>query len=794
MFKNYIIVTLRSLWKNKSFSFINIFGLGVGITLCLTMLTYVVYENSYDNFQKNRKNIFRLAFEWGKGANQMLFAGAMPALAPALSSGFPEVVLAGRVRSGGEDEITLPNNQKVTEENFYFIDPSIIKIFTFEFDSGNEYSSLSEPFTIILSESKAKQYFGNENPIGKTLNLHDQLFKITGVYKDLPQNTHLRCEILASYSSLEAMGIKAKMPWNQWGEDLTYVLMRDNSSLEDFNKKLSELVKTNAGDFFAQNMRFIIQSLDDIHWTAASFGDPGPKGNKIYMYIFLSTAILVLIIACFNFMNLSTARYLDKFKEVGIRKVVGATRIQLVKQFLVESFIVTVASLVFGGLTFLLTYNKFYEYLGAAYKFNQSHVVSILLIIILLLFIIALIAGSYPAWFLSKFNPAQTVKNSFTVNRKFSFRQVSTIIQFAFSVFLIMGTLTVFKQIDFMKNSDIGINKENVILLFPHQNPKESKSNYEIFKSELQKNSNVLGVTGAYTLPGVNSRFNMSINKYGEDNSKVTQVQVIPADYDFVKTMELRIIEGRDFAKEMGTDTDESVILNETAVKTLNLKNPVGAKLILPGSKTVNIIGVVKDFHVYSFQKKINPCLIKINPDSYFVYAVRIRDGNVTQTISAIKNIWGSIFTGQIFDYKFMSDAYNLLYKSEDKIRNVLSVFTILAMMISCIGLIGFSSYVAVRKTKELGIRKVFGASIYNILVLFSTQFIVWIVTACIIAIPLAFYITNQWLTNFAYRISMDVSIIIISVGFTLMVVISAISFRAVRAAVTNPVESLRYE
>jgi putative ABC transport system permease protein len=405
-----------------------------------------------------------------------------------------------------------------------------------------------------------------------------------------------------------------------------------------------------------------------------------------------------------------------------------------------------------------------------------------------------LIAGSYPALFLSKFNPAQTIKNDFMINKKFSFRQVSTIVQFTFSVFLILGTLTVYKQIDFMKNSDIGIHKENVVLLSLHQNPQESKSNYEIFKNELQKNSDVLGFTGAYTLPGINSRFSISIKKQDGDNSKSSKVQLIPADYDFIKTLELKLVNGRDFSKEMSTDAGESIIINETAVKSLNLNNPIGSKLIMYGSKIVTVIGVVKDFHVYSFQKKIDPCIISINPDSYFTYAIKINDKNIAQTISSIKDVWNKIFAGQVFEYKFMSDAYKALYSSEEKIQNVLSVFTLLAVIISCIGLMGFTSYVAVKKTKEIGVRKVFGAGIYNIIVLFSRQFVIWIIAACIIAIPVAFYVTNKWLENFAYRISMDITIIIISIMFTLLVALSAIGYRAIKAATANPIKALRYE
>lgn len=788
MLANYFKTAFRNLFKSKSITIINILGLSVGIAVSLLMLTYVVYENSYDSFHKNSGNIYRVSIKVGKS----LFASNLPAVGQAMAIGFPEVEAVGRIVNRDDTEFLINENEKAKEEKFFLADQAMLNILTFNFKAGDKASALSEPYSVIMNETKAKKYFGNENPLGKSLIYKDKPLKITGVFEDLPKNTQLQCEIVASYSTIDALGESAPDPWNGWGDDLIFVMLKKNTDINNLRSKLEALAAINMSPAYGK-ITFDIHNIKDIHWRTDFTFDIGIKGNRTYLYIFLITAILVLIIACFNFMNLSTAKFLDKSKEVGIRKVIGSTRLQVVKLFLTESFAISIISLFAGVIIFLIAKEKIYEYMGADIAFNGSLIFYVGLIIFALLILITFVAGSYPAYFLSKFNPAQTTKGIITIERNFSFRQVSTILQFSFSVFLIAGILMVNSQISYMKNADLGMDKNNIVLLFPKWKPDVSENNYKLFKTKIESNKNILAVTGAYSLPGVSGRFGVGAKRVAEAGAKSVQIQLIPADVNIINTFGMNIINGRGYLKDNISDAAESAILNETAVRSLNLTNPIGEKLQVMG-KTLTVIGVVKDFHVSSLRSKINPCIIMVNPQYYKVYAVKIDGRNKEEAMAFLKTTWNSIFPDMEYDQKWLDDAYKSLYKLEDEVGNVLLVFTLLTIFVTCIGLFGFTQYMAVKKTKEIAVRKVLGAAMYDLLLMFSRRFIIWISIACVIGIPLAIYLVNGWLDNFAYRVEVKPILIVLSVAIVFIFALGTISFQAVKASINNPVENLRSE
>lgn len=798
MFRNYLKIAFRQLTKHKGFSIINISGLALGMTACLLMLMFVVNETSYDNFHPNKDRIFRVITDWGKEGSRMKFAGAMPAIAPTLNEEVPEVEVAARVRRMTKTVITDAENQAVKEDNAFYGDPEIFDIFNWSLLEGDKSSVLDEPYSVVLSHKIARKYFGSNDAIGQILTINNSPYKITGVMKDLPANTHLNCEILVSYTTVEALGEYPDKPWNVWGDDYNYIVLKENVPAENIHEKLNRLLIKNAGDWYRGRMDLIPQPLSAIHWDNESRGDIGPKGNYLYVYLFLSASILVLLIACFNFMNLSTSRYVDRMKEVGVRKVVGANRQQLIYQFLVESTLVALIAATIGIYLFILLNKSLYALLNIEFVVSSSHAIYLYGIIVLLVLVVGLFAGGYPAFFLSRFRPVDIIKSGFWgVKNKLSFRHVLVVLQFSISIFLIVGTLVVYQQLHFMKNSDLGFEKKDVLLVqFPWGN-EEVKQKYPVLRDELLNNPNVLSVSGVYTVPGVNSQFQMGARKAGDDPEKTVTLQALPADFGFVQSMGLQLIEGRDLSKDYALDNRESAILNEAAVKLLGLEDPVGTKLLIPRDQEMSemtVVGVVRDFHVQSLHNTINPMVIFVEPKMYAMMAVKINSANPEETVQSLKEIWNSVLPFAAFNYRYMEDAYHGFYRTEEKTGKLITIFTCLALFVTCLGLFGLASFMTSKRVKEIGIRKVLGATAGGITVLLSKQFTKWVIISNVFAWPIAYYLLSRWLENFAYRMNLGPAPFLVSGAVVLSIAVLTVSFQAIRAAMANPVESLRYE
>jgi len=798
MFRNYLKIAISRLVKNKFFPTINIIGLSLGITAYLLIMMYIINELSYESFQINRQDIYRIAAKWGNEGNVMKFAGSMPALAPAINEQIPEVEVAVRIRKDYDAIIKNKDGKEIREENLFFADQGVFDIFSFYLKQGDIKNALADPFSVVISEKMATKYFGSGDASGQTLLYNDSPLKITGIMHNIPENTHLKCDFLVSYSTLKALGKISDHPWNSWGDDLTYILMKKGVPANSIITKLDELLLKNTNDWFASRMKFEVQPLKEIHWETESRGDLGGKGSKAYVYIFLSAAIFVLIIACFNFLNLSISQYLGRMKEVGIRKTFGAMRNQLIIQFLTESMVIILISALIGVLLFEELYTNLYSYLGTVFVLTSSHFLVLSSVVLFIVFIVGVIAGGYPAFYISRFRPIEILRNETSgLKRKLTLRKLLIMFQFTISIILLVGTIFIFRQLKFMKNSNLGFTKENVVLVNFQGLNQEVNKKYEVLRDELLKNSNIRYVSGAYTIPGIMSQMNMGVRPDGTPQDNSINLQALPADYGFVKALGLEIIDGRDFSQDYSNDKTESVLLNQTAVKALGLKIPVGAKLFIPRDDTtkgVIVIGVIKDFHIQSFHNKINPMMIYINPKMYISIALKVNPQNINETISYIKKTWTAIFPGSNLNYKYLEEAWDNLYSTEEKSGQLLSVFTALALFISCLGLFGFASFIVSKRVKEVGIRKVMGAQVAGISLLLSAQFTFWIIASSVIACPVAYILVTKWLQNFAFRVNISWWIFLVAVCFELIIAFLTVGLQSWRAATMNPVEALRYE
>ncbi len=797
MFRNYLKISIRSLVKNKVFSFINITGLAVGMGLCLLMLMYALNEFSYDNYHENKDRIYRITAVWGSEGSKMNFAGVMPAIAPALNEEVPEIEYAGRILRNNTVSVKIDEETEYPEENYFFADNEILKIFPYDLIEGNINTALTEPYSLILTEQLAQKYFGDKTSLGRVIEIEGTPYTVTGILSDPPENSHFRFAALLSYSTRIAAGSYPEFPWSSWGSDLTYILLNENTSVDECEAKFRNVFDKNVPEHFAKRMNFNFQPLSEIHWDSELRSDIGPKGNKLYAYIFLIASLLVLIIASFNFMNLSTAKYMVRAKEVGIRKVVGASKTQLIKQFLTESVVTASIAVVMGTVLFELFARAIYSFMNVELILNKALLIKYYLVIFSLLIIVGIVAGSYPAFLFSRFKPVKIIRSNLHRRaNKFSFRNISVILQFSISIILISAALIIYQQIDFMKNSDLGFDKHNVIFTFLPQGIENRGEKYELLKNKLKQSADITAVSGGYTIPGVNSQMQMGVKLEGADEGDYTTIQGLPVDYDFFDVLRIDFVEGRKFSKEFSTDKDEAVIINESAVSVLGLDNPIGKTLMVPRGesyKYMKIIGVTSDFHVKSMHNQIAPALMMLRSD-FFLVAARYLPNSEKNVIADFSSKWKEVFPGTDFEYRFLSEQYDQVYSTEERAGKLILLFTALALFISCLGLFGLVTFIASQRVKEIGIRKVLGASVQSIVNLLSLEFLKWVLAANIIAIPVSYYFMRNWLQNFAYRVDIDYWIFAVSALLAIIISFAVLSFQTIKTAFANPVESLRQE
>jgi len=543
---------------------------------------------------------------------------------------------------------------------------------------------------------------------------------------------------------------------------------------------------------------FDLLKLTDIHMKSKAIVELGPRGNMTYVYVFSSVAVLILLIACFNFMNLSTARSLKRKKEVGMRKVLGAGRPQLIRQFLGESMILTLLAVGLALILFEVLYPTLSTFLENSLTTGQQNFLYLFLLVPLVVFIVGFIAGSYPAFYLSKYRPIHALTDRFSpVLRRSGFRRILVVTQFAMAIFLLIGTTVIFRQLNFMKNGDLGFEKDNVVLVGFRPRAPEFSGKYSVLINQFKQIPQVLGAAGAYTVPGRFSKETKYIENRSGSESESLSIQAISVDFDYVPVMGMEIVEGRNFSREFLTDLDSGMLLNQQAVKTMNLKNPVGTKFLVPGQggpKEKTVVGVVKDFHVYSLKQKIEPLMLYINPSYFYNITVKIQPEDSLNTLAAMESMWNEVFPETLFDYEFLENSYERLYISEEKVGQLLTLFSGLGIFVACLGLFGLTSFMTERRHKEIGIRKVLGADTSRIVFLLSQDFTKNVLFANLIAWPLAYYAASLWLRSYAYRIPISPLIFLAAGVLVLAIALLTVSFQAVKAALANPVDTLKYE
>jgi putative ABC transport system permease protein len=791
MFKNYLISTLRNMGKNRLHSFINIAGLAIGLACVILILLFVRFELSYDSFNRNKDRIYRVVLDSIHDDGPFPMAPTMLPLAPALRRDFPEVERAARISERNSMLVRAGENRYY--ESLYFADPEIFSIFDLPLEQGNPASALSEPFSIVLTDVMAEKYFGRSDPVGRVLRINDRYdFTVTGVLEEIPQTFHLRIKMLASFDSLRNEEKDRWDSWDTFSNDYTYILLASGADPAEFEGKLPAFQQKYAGAETAEKQRLWLQSLQEIHFSSLNYDD-AVTYEKGPLYAFSTIAFFIMLLACVNFMNLATARSAGRAREVGMRKVVGARRAQLVIQFLTESFLLAFVAVVGAvGLVYLVL-PRFGMFLNRQIAFDLLHDPGLVAMLCGIAVFTGFVAGSYPALMLSAFSPVRTLRSKLVRGgRRFSFRTVFVVLQFTVSIVLIIATLSVYQQLHFMKSKNLGFFSDQVVTI-PLQNS-PLRQDPDAFKNAISNHAAVLGVTCASGTPGSGSSNASNYVLDTPDGKKEIYIQTIYTDFDFVDTFGLKILEGRNFSKEFSSDRGKTYILNETAARQLGWDSPVGKQIARGGQNPGQVIGVVEDFHYSSMRTKIRPMALNIRPTQFRYLAARVRPQDASQALNFLEKTWNKFAPEYPFEHFFADEKFDRYYRYEQKVGELFGLFSILAIVISCLGIFGMISFTAEQSTKEIGVRKVLGASAASIVLLLSKRFVRWVLTANLVAWPLAWFAMNRWLEGFAYRISINPLFFPLAGLTALAIALATVSYHSLKTALADPAESLRYE
>lgn len=800
MFLNYLKIALRNIIRQKGYAFINIAGLAIGMACTILIFFYILDELGYDKYHEKSPRIYRLIQVLSPGTEYEYETVVQSALyAPMLLEEIPEVQSAARIyapKVWGKSVLLSYKDKHFYTQQLIFADASLFEIFSFPFAKGNPDTAFPDPQSIVITERAAAKYFGDEDPIGKVITYENSHpFKVTGILKDIPRNSHFTFDFVIPIESYPAVKGERLEKWTNSAFP-TYVLLPENYDVTELEKKMPTLVSSHRRK--EVNIRFWFQPLTSIHLHSNLKDELGINSDIRYVYVFIAVAFLILLVACMNFVNLSTARATLRAREVGIRKVVGATRAQLIRQFLFESFIIFLAALLISVILVWIFLPSFNEIIGSQVNLSSIDTYSYIGIFIIITLFTGVFSGFFPAFFLSSFNLLSVLKGNYLQGKqgKSTLRKWLVVIQFAISIVLIICTGIIYDQLNYIQNRDLGFNKDSVVVI-PTRRDKEVISRVDVYKTAFEKHADISSVTASSQTPGI-EMFSRDAQAEGDDNDKWKSVKSLWVEYDFIKTYQLSLLAGRSFSKEFGTDPDSAFILNETAVNVFGFSSPlnaVGKRINLNrGRKIGTVIGVVKDFHFLSLHKKIEPIVMHINPDRFYYMSARINNREVSETLDYLRQRWEEILSDRPFDYFFLDQDYSKQYHSDQGVGTLLSYFSFIAIFISCLGLFGLTVFMADRRVKEIGIRKVFGASVSNVVGLLTKEFTKGVIIANIIAWPAAYIIMDKWLRGFEYRVSIGFEIFVISGLLVLAIALITVTFQAIKAALTNPVEVLKYE
>jgi len=806
MFKNYFKIAIRNINKHKGYSFINVIGLAIGIACCILIMLFVRSELNYDKFHEKAEQIHRIGLRFNVGANQFDAAIGPVPTAKALVKDYPEVIAATRLfarQSRGGDVFVRYKDMQFKEKKFLWTDATIFDVFTLKLLEGDPDTALKEPHSVIMTNAMAQKYFSKKEPIGKMLTLEDgSIYKVTGIVEEFPLNSHIHFDFLASFSSLP----KSQDP--DWYDTavFTYIVLQNNFPASQFKEKLPEfsrrymapviekIMGVNYDQFLeaGNEIGFILQPLLDIHLHSELGNELEPQGNMNTVLIFLAIAFLILIVACINFINLTTARSTQRANEVGVRKVIGSTRRQILRQFLGESLLLTLTSVLFALILVEIFLPVFNNLVGKQFSPAFLRNLPFLAGIVFGALMIGFAAGFYPAFVLASFQPVRVLRGKIQTGAKGRlFRNLLVIFQFGTTVILFISTVIIYNQLHFVRNKKLGFDKDQIVVI---QRAEKLGHNQQAFKNRLKQNSSILSATYTDSLPQM--LLEVKIFQKEEASNENHTLITISADHDFMETYRPNLHEGRFFERERSTDSS-AVILNEAAVKALTIDNPLEKRIILtiPKKIPMHIIGIFENFHLQPLQYRIGPmaAILKGKLPGVLL-SVRLQKGKIKEGLSSIQKAWNEFLPDQPLEHVFFDDQFNLSYMSEIQDGKVMTTFACLAIFIACLGLFGLASFTASQRTKEIGIRKVMGASVPRIMFLLSKQFVKWVLIANLIAWPVAYFTMSTWLQNFAYRIDVHIWMFVLSAFVALLIALITVSYQTIKAARTHPANSLRYE
>lgn len=790
MLKNYLKTAIRNLTRHKGYSLINIAGFAIGIACCILILLWVQDETSFDRFHENLDSLQRVVEEQHYSDGTIFPIARTPyPVGPALVADYPEIVNFTRFTPFWRTLLEYVD-KSFYERGFAFADPSLLEMFSFPLLKGDAETALSETNAVLISEDMAKKYFGTEDPIGKVItmdNAHD--FQVSGVFENIPHNSHLQFDFLGQFDTF----VKLSGWGKEWTSNnyYTYVQLTEDAHHQDVTPKIYEYI-TNI--YPESGTKFLLQPVKDIHLRSDFAIDLGGKSeNRIkYVYMFSLIAVFILLIACMNFMNLTTARASRRSLEIGMRKVVGAKRTNLIRQFLGESVLISFLSLLIAVGLVLLVLPAFNSISGKELGLATFNIGLLAAGLIGIALVTGILSGSYPAFLLSAIQPIRVLKSSLSMASKNSaFRKILVTCQFSLSIGLIIGTFVVYRQLDFMQKKSLGYNQEHIVYFAERGDFWKS---YDALKMELQRSPNIVGVTAASSIPTHTVTSTSGVDWEGKDPGFDVLFTQFNVDYDYFETLEMEMARGRSFSKDFPTDAAEAFILNETGARLTGMKDPIGKKFTL-WDKSGPIIGVVKDYHFKSLHAKIEPLVLRMFHRNWNRYVIiRIRPDDITETLKTVENAYKRYHPGYPFEFQFLDEALNALYSSEKRTGKVFRCFMFLAIFVSCLGLFGLASFMADQRTKEIGIRKVLGASVSGIFFMLLKEFVKWVLLASVISWPLAHYAMDSWLRNFAYRTDIALWIFLVSGFIGLAVAVVTVSYQSMKASIANPVDSLRYE
>ncbi len=801
MFFSYLKIAIRNASRQKTYTFINVFGLTIGIAASILISFWILDEISYEKYFDKAERIHRIDLY-----QEVPQTRTPHPMALAMVRDFPEVENATSLTPVFGPNMSKPTfaleyeDIRFDEKNVFAADTTFFDVFSFEFIMGDPKTAFRVPHAIIITREISEKYFGDENPIGKMLTVNDELdFMVTGVLENLPSNIHFHFDFLISYVLMKQFETSEWFTWADPGH-YNYVLTTPGANIRELQDKIPEWIinfidygKENEQNLLEGNIWYQLTPIRDIHLKSHIRWELETNGNISYVYIFLVTALLILVIACINYMNLATARFNRRSKEVAIRKTTGANRRALIYQFLLESVLFAVVAVALAVILVELLVGSLSAFTGKDYSFYYSHTGTYLISMLLLTAVIGFLSGSYPAFYLSSFSPMKMLRNKSKSRASVaSIRVVLVIFQFTISIFLIIGTLTIFSQLKFMSKKDLGFDQENIVIIPVKDDG--VRTQLEAIKESLLMYPEVEQVSAVSNIPG--GRINNNPLSYDELPEPV-QTSEISVDFDFIETLGLNIIEGRDFSREFGTDSISKFILNETAVRALDLKTPINQELIWnddDGQVRGEVIGVIGDYHFESLHKQIAPLILMVKPSEFNYLMVRINPLRISETLANIEKEWMKFDDLFIFEYSLMADQFDEQYRNENTMGTIYGMMAVLALIIASLGLYGLSTFIVEQKTQEIGLRKIHGATSTSILNKLYSTFSKWVLLAFVIASPLAYWGMEYWLRDFSYQNKPSVWIFMVAVLGTEIIAILAVTYQSIRASRMKPVDSLRYE